>query len=229
VTAAGIRPQVKICGIREEQTILAMAGMPVDLIGFVFAPSKRQVTAEKAARLCAVARGVNMNEGRPPRAVGVFVDPTLEELERALAQAPLDIVQLHGRETPAFCRQVRERFGVEVWRAFPVEERETDPESGLTGAERLAKYEGAVSAVLLDTAGGGTGRTFRWALIPSYQARARAHGQRLFIAGGLTPDNVSGLLASCLPDGVDISSGVETDGAKDIRKIAAFAERVKRP
>lgn len=229
MTAADNRPLVKICGIREENTILAMEGMPVDLIGFVIAPSKRQVSVEKAARLCAVARGVTMNEGSPPRTVGVFVDPTLEGLEQVLAQVPLDVVQLHGRETPAFCRQVRERFGVEVWRALPVEEGEKNPVSRLTGAERIAEYEGAVSTVLLDTAGGGTGRTFRWDLIPSYQERARQHGLCLFIAGGLTPDNVSGLLEGYHPDGVDISSGVETDGAKDIRKIAAFAERVKRP
>lgn len=214
-------PLVKICGIRDESTIRQMDGMPVDMIGFVFAPSMRQVSAEQAAKLHAAACAAAMSGGKPPRTVGVFVNPTLEQLADVLEQVPLDVVQLHGQETAAFCREVGDTFGVDVWRALPVAEE--------AGAERrLAEYAGAVSAVLLDTAGGGTGRTFRWDLIPAYREEARRHGQRLFVAGGLTPDNVAELIDGYGPDGVDISSGVETDGVKDINKIAAFAERVNR-
>jgi phosphoribosylanthranilate isomerase len=219
---------VKICGIREEQTLRDMAGLPVDYIGFVFAPSKRQVTAEQAARLHAVSREMAMQGGQSPRTVGVFVNPTMEQLAEVFHLVPLDVAQLHGQESPAFCREVGRRFGVEVWRALSADEPGGAAATAVTGAARLAAYEGAVSTVLLDTAGGGTGRTFRWDLIPSYQEKARGHGLRLIVAGGLTPDNVPELLAAHTPDGVDISSGVETDGTKDINKIAAFAERVNR-
>jgi phosphoribosylanthranilate isomerase len=218
---------VKICGIRDEQTLRDMAGLPVQYVGFVFAPSKRQVTAEQAARMHAVSRGIAMQGGQPPRTVGVFVNPTLEQLTEVMQQVPLDVVQLHGLETAEFCREVGKRFGVEVWRALAADEPAGESASA-AGPACLADYEGAVSTVLIDTAGGGTGRTFRWDLIPSYQERARRHGLRLFVAGGLTPDNVSELLAAHSPDGVDISSGVETRGTKDIKKMAAFAERVNR-
>lgn len=219
------KTEVKICGLRDEATIRAMAGLPVDCIGFIFAPSKRQVTPEQAAALLRAARATSMNGGKPPRAVGVFVNPTLESLADTLSQVPLDVVQLHGGESAAFCREVGARFGVEVWRVLSVQE--SDEVTAASGAEaRVAEYAGSVAAILIDTAGGGTGRTFRWELIPAYREAARRHGMRLIVAGGLTPDNVGELVSAYRPDGVDISSGVETDGVKDIDKIAAFAERV---
>ena len=220
------RPLVKICGLKEESTIYAMNGLPVDLIGFVFAPSKRQVAVDHAARLAAAARSVRMGGGVSPRLVGVFVNPAIEEIEEVLAKVRLDVIQLHGQETPDFCREVKDRFAIEIWRALPAEDPAENTEAGLTGPARLDEYSNIVSTILIDTAGGGTGRTFRWELIPSYQERANRLGLRLFVAGGLNPDNVGELLASYQPDGLDISSGVETEGAKDIHKIAAFAERV---
>jgi len=219
------RPLVKICGLKEEATIRGMDGLPVDLIGFVFAPSKRQVTAERAAKLAAAARSVRMGGGVAPRLAGVFVNPAIDEIGRVLAEVPLDVIQLHGQETPDFCREVKEKFHKEIWKALPAEGMQGEAE-GAAGPARLDGYAGIVSVILLDTAGGGTGRTFRWELIPPYLERARRLGLKLFVAGGLTPDNVTELLARFRPDGLDISSGVETDGAKDINKIAAFAERV---
>lgn len=213
---------VKICGIKEEATLQGMTGLRVDYIGFVFAKSRRQVTAERAAQLREASRGVAMAGGKPPLTVGVFVNPTLEQLEETLSVVPLDVVQLHGDETPEFARQARERLNVDVWRALPVK-NEDDPAAG---AARLEAYAGAVSTVLLDTAGGGTGQTFRWDVIPAYQRAAAGSGLRLFVAGGLSPDNADELVAAYRPEGVDISSGVETDGTKDIGKIAAFVERV---
>ncbi|MFC5467758.1 phosphoribosylanthranilate isomerase [Cohnella suwonensis] len=224
---AKVATAVKICGIKEEATLVGMGGLDVAYIGFVFAKSKRQVTPERAARLLEVARGVPMAGGNRPLAVGVFVDPSMEELEATLAAVPLDVVQLHGKETPAFSREVGERFGVEVWRALPV--TESSEEEPTDGPARLTAYEGAVSTILLDTAGGGTGKTFRWDVIPSYQEAAKANGLRLFVAGGLSPDNADRLISAYRPAGVDISSGVETDGTKDNGKIAAFVERVHLP
>ena len=230
---------VKICGIRDEETLRQMKGMDVDYVGFVFAPSRRRVTPEEAAALAAAARTVPMAGGRPLRTVGVFVNPAMEELERTLRLVSLDIVQFHGAETPAFCREAARRFGVAVWRALNAEEAAAEggiaDGGGLTEAGRrfgpddiLEAYRGAVDAVLLDTGGGGTGRTFRWDVIPAWKEAARHNGLRLFVAGGLAPDNVRALIDAYRPDGVDVSSGVETDGRKDIAKIAAFVERVKR-
>lgn len=217
---------VKICGIKEEATLQGMNGLPVDYIGFVFAKSKRHVTPERASALQALSKRIEMAEGKPPRVVGVFVNPTIEFLEEVLSKVELDVIQLHGDETPDFCQEVQAQFKIEVWRALPVTE-EVHGEGNLTGADRLSVYRNAVSAILLDTAGGGTGKTFQWDVIPSYQAAARQNGLQLLIAGGLTPDNVAQLVTSYHPQGVDISSGVETDGVKDIHKITAFAERVR--
>lgn len=217
---------VKICGIKEEATLRGMSGLPVEYIGFVFAKSRRQLLPERAAELIAFAKKIPMAGGKPPLTVGVFVNPTMEQLEDTLKIVPLDVVQLHGEETPEFCKEVRERFQVDVWRALPVTEG-VEPVESSSGAERLSEYKETVSTILLDTAGGGTGKTFRWDVIPAYQEAARIHGLRLFVAGGLSPDNADELIVSYLPDGVDISSGVETDGVKDNHKIAAFVERVK--
>jgi phosphoribosylanthranilate isomerase len=216
--------KVKICGIKQEETLIGMSGLQVEYIGFMFAKSRRQVSPERAAELLAVARRTPMANGKPPRVVGVFVNPTMEQLEETLSTVSLDVVQLHGDETPEFCRRVGERFEVEVWRALPVTEDDGEP---IDGTERLNDYRGAVSTVLLDTAGGGTGKTFRWEVIPSYQETALRNGLQLFIAGGLSPDNADQLITTYHPVGVDISSGVETDGVKDRHKIAAFVERVK--
>lgn len=230
------RPAVKICGIMQAETLQSMDGLPVDYIGFIFAPkSRRFVTPELAGELIRASRESGMAGGRPPLAVGVFVDPTIEALEAVLAAAPLDVVQLHGKgETPDFCREVGRRFNVEVWRALSAGGEDgisggfaAEGEAADRGPARLAAYAGAVSAVLIDTAGGGTGRAFPWEVIPAYERAAKAAGIRLFVAGGLDPDNVRELLSAYKPDGVDISSGVETNGVKDAIKIAAFAERVK--
>jgi phosphoribosylanthranilate isomerase len=218
---------VKICGIKEEETLRGMSGLTVEYIGFVFAKSRRQLIPEQAAKLHALSRTIPMANGKAPLTVGVFVNPTIEQLVDTLSVVPLDVVQLHGEETPEFCREVRERFKVEVWRALPVTESGDLREDQVSGPSRLTAYRGAVSAILLDTAGGGTGKAFRWDVIPSYQDAARELGLQLFIAGGLNPDNADQLITSYHPDGVDISSGVETDGVKDIHKITVFTERLR--
>ncbi|RED60433.1 phosphoribosylanthranilate isomerase [Cohnella lupini] len=217
---------VKICGIMEEATLRGMIGLSVDYVGFVFATSRRQLSPGQASALQAVAKQIPMAGGKPPKTVGVFVNPTMAQLEDTLTVVSLDVVQLHGDESPEFCREVRERFRVDVWRALPIGEA-NGATSERIGAERLSAYKGAVSTILLDTAGGGTGVAFRWDVIPSYQEAANNNGLRLFIAGGLNPDNADQLITDYKPDGVDISSGVETDGVKDNHKIAAFVERVR--
>jgi phosphoribosylanthranilate isomerase len=213
-------PLVKICGLQDAERLCAALEAPIDIIGFVFAPSRRRVTPEQAAAMIGAAR---RRGGRLPRFAGVFVDPTPEELARVLACAPLEIVQLHGREDAAFCRRVKQTFGVDVFKVFDIREQEADAPL----PPELDAFAGAVDALMLDTAGGGSGRTFRWEAIPPYRAWARAHGIPLIVAGGLTADNVRELIERYEPDGVDVSSGVETDGVKDVAKIHTFVGRVK--
>lgn len=211
---------VKICGIRNSQTLQAMLDLPVDYVGFVFAPSKRQVSPEEAGEMLRFLHNSGVSDGRF-QSVGVFVNPEWDMLAATIARAPLDVVQLHGQETPEVCRSVKETFGTQVWRSLSAVSATKQALAGLDA------YLGSIDALLLDTAGGGTGQTFDWQAIPAYQEWCKANGVKLFVAGGLQPDNVAGLLEAYKPDGVDVSSGVETDGVKDPDKIKRFVERVK--
>ncbi|GAA3405154.1 phosphoribosylanthranilate isomerase [Paenibacillus hodogayensis] len=222
---------VKICGFKDVETVKAVLHLPIDYIGFILAPSKRQVTPALAGDM---VRAVNERRrtGAPaPLTAGVFVNPTEQQLAEALREAPLDIIQLHGAESPEFCRWVREMFGVRVYRVCSFAETE-GAASGQDGAQAVAAaldpYAGCVDGLLLDTVGGGTGKTFDWSRIPDYAAWARRNGIPMLVAGGLDPDNVAELIGAYAPDGVDVSSGVEMDGVKDVHKITAFVERVKR-
>jgi phosphoribosylanthranilate isomerase len=228
---------VKICGLRTVETVQAIRDLPIDHIGFVFAESKRQVTPAQAKVLIDALRSGGSNDRPAPLAVGVFLDPTLEELQEVLAEAPLDAVQVHGSKGPEYIREIKRRWGVKVIKVLSVgpsadgaDNRSTEA-IGTDDLPSLEAYRGLIDAVLLDTydpaVGGGTGRTFAWDRIPAYRQKARECGVPLIIAGGLHADNVRDLFDKYAPDGVDVSSGVETDGIKDIRKIATFVERVK--
>lgn len=211
---------VKICGIKQVETIQAILHLPIDHIGFVFAKSKRQATPQQAGEMIRALRGSGRTDA--PLTFGVFVNPADWELENALREAPLDAVQLHGQESPDDCRRAKQRFGVKVYKAFSVtESAHAQPE------QQLEPYRNVIDGLFLDTAGGGTGQPFDWNRIPAYAEWARKAGLPLIVAGGLQPDNVAELISRYAPDGVDVSSGVETDGQKDIAKITAFVERVK--
>ncbi|MFE0559624.1 phosphoribosylanthranilate isomerase [Paenibacillus sp. NPDC058910] len=217
---------LKICGLQSVEVLKSMINLPVDYIGFVFAKSRRKVSPQQAAQLIQVLRG--WDHDMIPAAVGVLVNPDLNELEELLREAALDVVQLHGQESPQFCREVKERFPVSVFKAVSIE-------SDRSEAERLSAldpYAGSIDGLLIDTYdpvyGGGSGKTFAWDLIPPYQQWAKRQGIPLFVAGGLDSDNVSYLIGQYAPYGVDVSSGVESEpGVKDINKVIAFVERVK--
>ncbi|GLX68968.1 phosphoribosylanthranilate isomerase [Paenibacillus glycanilyticus] len=213
-------PRIKICGLKETATIEAMDGLPFHEIGFVFAPSKRQVSAETAASLIRAVKRIQAADGTAPQTVGVFVNPSVEVLAAIVEQAPLDIVQLHGQETPDFCRLAKNNLQTKVWKVLSI------GQDGVSAIERISAYSGAVDAILIDTAGGGTGQTFDWQVIAQYQEAAAAIHVPLYVAGGLNPDNVGDLLADNQVDGIDVSSGVETDGCKDIEKIRLFVRKV---
>lgn len=218
---------VKICGLQDVEVLKSMLHLPVDFIGFVFAPSRRRVTIERAAELIPVL--AEWNTTAKPKAAGVFVNPELDELSELLSVVSLDVVQLHGQESPLLCEKIRNTFpNVQVWKAMSVAENDSD---SADIKYTMEQYVGSVDAILLDTydplQSGGSGRTFAWERLPDYQIAAAKYDLPLFVAGGLHADNVRELLNTYAPYGVDVSSGVESDGTKDIFKMTAFVERVK--
>jgi phosphoribosylanthranilate isomerase len=197
--------RVKICGISDIPTALAAAEAGADAIGFVFAPSRRRVTLEQARLIV---------DALPPfiTTVGVFVDSDAAAVLHHVETCGLDVVQLHGSETPEFCAAL----GRTVIKAIRVKDA--------TSLAALDRYR--VSAFVLDSydpeVAGGTGRSFNWDLA------AQVNGQhRVILSGGLTPENVGEAIARVHPYGVDVSSGVETDGRKDQVKIREFITRAR--
>lgn len=233
---------VKICGLRTEEAAITAARIGADYVGFLFAPSKRRVSPAEAGALieqlrAAAGEAADAGNGKQlaasqTKAVGVFVDPSQEELVQVLSEAPLDVVQLHGQETPELCQWVKGRFpGIQVWKVISILPGAAEANTAEATEERLAPYAGCIDGLLIDTHdpvyGGGSGQTFAWDVIPVYKAWCRAQRIPLFAAGGLTPDNARELIDSYEVDGVDVSSGVESDGKKDVHKMRAFVERVK--
>jgi phosphoribosylanthranilate isomerase len=211
---------IKICGVRSPEIFRVVAQLDVEYCGFVFAPSRRQVTAEQVREMVLAVResGLTRDFVRTPKLVGVFVDEDPAEVLRVAEVAGLDVLQLHGQESPAVCRMIRDRSGRMVWKAWGVCQDERD--------QRLCEYRGAVDAVLLDNAKGGTGVPFSWEAIP--RLREMVPDVSLLVAGGLHPGNVEELLSRFAPDGVDVSSGVESGGVKDQEKIVEFVAKVRR-
>lgn len=205
--------RVKICGLQDEATALAAAAAGADFLGFVFAPSRRRVTPERARSAIAAVR--SRAGALAPRMVGVFVDECPLLVADVAAYCGLDYVQLCGDESPSYLR----RLGVPVLLARP-----TRGEATLAA---LAPYRDLATLFLLDAstpgARGGTGRLCDWAT-----ASLVARHFPVLLAGGLTPANVADAIAAVRPAGVDVSSGVETDGRKDPDKIAAFVAQAKR-
>ncbi len=235
--------KIKICGLQDVEVLKSMIPLSIDYIGFVFARSKRQIDRERAAALLDVLK---QWDGQAPQSVGVFVNPTLDELIHITEAAPLDVVQLHGNETPEFCQEVRERLQVKVIKVISIQAQSDTPAEHVNTAEmiqtsnryadeiaaaKLAPYDGTVDAFLLDTHdplyGGGSGKTFAWDGIAPYHRWTASHSIPLLVAGGLSPDNVSELVGGYPLEGIDVSSGVETDGVKDIDKIKRFVERAR--
>ncbi|WKA55266.1 tryptophan synthase subunit beta [Planococcus shixiaomingii] len=196
--------KVKICGLMEGAHV--KAAEHADAIGFVFAPSKRQVTIEQAKELAKYAP-IDMEK------IGVFVNASLEEIEKAVESVPLTMVQLHGDEPDSLVKAI----GVPVIQAFSIQSKED--------VDRLNKS--VADYVLVDAPGtdfrGGSGNSFNWTLLKD----SDIDRSRLVVAGGLTPENVQSAIGQTQPFMVDVSSGVETDGKKDILKIQKFIQQAK--
>lgn len=193
--------KVKICGIMTKQDALFASQMGADFIGFVFAPSKRQITPSIAQEIAAVIP-------KTTKIVGIFVNESVEQMQSIAHKVKLDFIQLHGNESADIAQQL----STPVIKAFSIDE------ALITDINHYP-----CTYVLIDTAGGGTGKTFDWARLDHLHIEP----ERLFIAGGLTAENVQTVQASLGPFGVDVSSGVETNYQKDHQKIRQFIHASK--
>ena len=190
--------KVKICGLSTKEAVETAVSAGADYIGFVFAPSKRQVTLEEAAEL---AKLIPVNVKK----VGVFVSPSRAELLEAIEKVGLDLGQIHG--------QVAD----ELFEDLPcasIQAVQVDGDGHVPNSQ--ADY------LLFDAPVAGSGQTFDWAQLDTIGLN-----HPFFIAGGLNEDNVAEAIQHFTPYAVDVSSGVETDGQKDHEQIRRFIERVK--
>jgi phosphoribosylanthranilate isomerase len=200
--------KVKICGVTSVADALVAAEAGADVVGLMFyAKSPRYISLETAEEI---------SRALPPFVLraGVFVNPSEEEVMKAITRCGLSLLQFHGDETPEFCTQ----FGVMSMKAFRIRDA--------ASLAALPKYP--TEAYLLDAysaeALGGTGEKFNWDLA----IEAKKFGKPIFLAGGLTPENVAEAVAKVQPFGVDVSSGVESaPGKKDAAKVRAFIAAAK--
>jgi phosphoribosylanthranilate isomerase len=201
----------KICGLSTPETLDAALKGGASHVGFVFfAKSPRNLLPDQAAALAARVQG-------KAKIVGLFVDPTADDIDRVRATVRLDVIQLHGDERPALVSQLRMRSGLDVWKAVPVRTA-----ADLNDAQ---KYRGAASMILYDAkppAGsdlpGGNGLRFDWGLL-----RGHRHPLPWALSGGLDAANIAEAVRITGAPLLDVSSGVESaPGIKDVDKIAAF-------
>jgi len=230
--SATAHPYVKICGLRTEEHALAALRSGADAFGLIFAPSRRQVTPAHARTLVEAAQAHSaqadlvaagpsgaVSTARQTLAIGVFVNETIERIAEIAAFVGLDAIQLSGDESPEMCAALATATGLPVLRALRLRTADDLPQ--------LDAYALAGATLMLDTpsedgAYGGTGQPGNWRL-----AAEAARRWPIILAGGLTPDNLAEALAVVAPRGVDVSSGVETNGVKDAAKITAFLQEAR--
>lgn len=196
--------KIKICGLSRDQDIDFVNELRPDYIGFVFAPkSHRYVTPEQAA--CLRKR---LDPGIV--SVGVFVNETPERVASLLEQEMIGMAQLHGQEDEGYIARLRQLTDKPLLQAFRI----------CSTADIEKAVRSKAEYILLDNGAGGTGEAFDWSLLSKID-------RPWFLAGGLTPKNVTEALQRAEPRGVDVSSGVETDRVKDYHKIKSFIQNIR--
>lgn len=202
--AEGNATRVKLCGMFRQEDVDAVNAARPDYVGFVvdFPRSHRSVAADDLPALSMrVASGI--------RRVGVFVDEPVDKVARLFGEGAIDVAQLHGSEDESYIEALRQACDVPIIQAFRV--RST--------ADVARAESSSADLVLLDN-GQGTGETFDWSLV-------RGVRRPFVLAGGLTPENLGDAIAATHPWGVDLSSGIETDGLKDPSKMRAAVDAVR--
>lgn len=222
-------PKVKMCGISKIETIPAVIEANPDYMGLVFAPSKRQVTVDQAKTLVEELHKQYANRYNRDaeqysnqtlihqesiKTVGVFVNETVESLLKIAKEVKLDVIQLHGDEDESFIQTLKEQSNVEVWKAVQVR----------SAADAEAWIDSSADMLLFDAyhkdERGGTGEVFDWSLLDEFE-------RPFMLAGGINSTNVARAIRTVRPYGIDISSGIETEGVKDDDKIKAFTNIVR--
>ena len=216
-------PKVKMCGISKVETIPAVVEAKPDYMGLVFAPSKRQVTVDQAKTLVEALHkqytkrynnGTEQSNNDEIKTVGVFVNETLDNLVTIAKGINLDVVQLHGDEVEAFIQSLKGRTNVEIWKAVQIR----------SAADAEAWIDSSADMLLFDAyhkdERGGTGEVFDWSCLDEFE-------RPFMLAGGIDSTNVARAIRTVRPYGIDISSGIETDGVKDDEKITAFTNIVR--
>lgn len=220
-------PKVKMCGISKVETIPAVVEAKPDYMGLVFAQSKRQVTVDQAKILVSELHKQYANRYNRDviqwsndvvqefiKTVGIFVNETLDNLVTIATEVNLDAVQLHGDEDEAFIQSLKERTNVEVWKAVQIR----------SAADAEAWIDSSADMLLFDAyhkdEWGGTGEVFDWSCLDEFE-------RPFMLAGGIDSANVARAIRTVRPYGIDISSGIETEGVKDDEKIKAFTNIVR--
>ncbi len=201
--------KIKICGITNNEDALRAVNLGVDALGFIFAESPRMITPEKVRPII---------HGLPPfvKTVGVFVNEDLKKIKEIQSECGLDLVQLHGDESPEQCRNLM---------PYSIKSFRIKDETDIKGID---KYRGTVRAILLDTfqkgLAGGTGKTFDWSLA----VKAKETGIPIVLAGGLGPENIKEAIATVKPYAVDVNSGIEEKpGKKDQELMNDLFEKIR--
>ena len=225
-------PKVKMCGISNVETIPAIVDAKPDYMGLVFAPSKRQVTVEQAKTLVeelykqnVVGNNSEVEQTEPVtsldtassetiKTVGVFVNETVENLLKIAEEVKLDVIQLHGDEDESFIQILKEQSNVEVWKAVQVRSA-ADAEKWIDSSADMLLFD----AYHKDERG-GTGEVFDWSSLDEFE-------RPFMLAGGIDSTNVARATRTVRPYGLDISSGIETNGVKDNEKMKAFTNIVR--
>ena len=210
--------RIKICGIRDKVDALAAIEAGADFIGLVFAPSQRQVSPTRAREISSAVKKTSA----ATKVVGVFANAPSFQVNELADSCALDWVQLSGDESWEYCHEVARP----VIKAIRIDQQ--SPEelyAELSAGNKLLPAQGFIALLDSRVEGqyGGTGESFNWNL-----AQEVAKRFPVIIAGGLDPKNVARLIKKVTPWGVDVSSGVETGGVKDIAKIKTFIEAVRK-
>ena len=225
-------PKVKMCGISKVETIPAIVDAKPDYMGLVFAPSKRQVTVEQAKTLVEELHkqyavrynseaeqtesvtSLDTASSETIKTVGVFVNETVENLLKIAEEVKLDVIQLHGDEDESFIQILKEQSNVEVWKAVQVRSA-ADAEKWIDSSADMLLFD----AYHKDERG-GTGEVFDWSSLDEFE-------RPFMLAGGIDSTNVARAIRTVRPYGIDISSGIETEGVKDDEKMKAFTNIVR--
>ncbi|SFE71320.1 phosphoribosylanthranilate isomerase [Thermoanaerobacter thermohydrosulfuricus] len=198
--------KVKICGLRRKEDIEYANELKPDYVGFVFAKSKRQVEVEQALYLIRLL-------DKEIKTVGVFVNEPVENALKIAQTLNLDVLQFHGDETQDYIDNFK---NFTVWKAIRIKDKED--------LEKTKEFK--VNSFVFDTLTkneyGGTGKTFNWEVLKGFELNVP-----IILAGGLNENNVEEAIKIVNPYAVDVSSGVETEGYKDFKKMKSFIEKVR--